>query len=65
MNGVRFYDETAGQFGTNSAGQINPYTQGSYLNAKKITFQPAKLYQRRFVWNRRRLERRRPDLVHL
>ena len=40
MNGVRFYDETAGQFGTNSAGQINPYTQGSYLNAKNITWNP-------------------------
>lgn len=40
MIGKRFFDETAGQFGTNSARQINPYTQGSYLNAKNITYNP-------------------------
>jgi len=40
MIGKRFYDETGGQFGTNSARSINPYTQGSYLNAKNITYNP-------------------------
>ncbi|TPL64849.1 FAD-dependent oxidoreductase [Mesorhizobium sp. B2-4-1] len=40
MIGRRFYDETGGQFGTNSAGSVNPYTQGSYLNAKNITYNP-------------------------
>lgn len=40
MIGKRFFDETAGQFGTNSAGSVNPYTPGSYLNAKNITYNP-------------------------
>ncbi|MCG7505100.1 FAD-dependent oxidoreductase [Mesorhizobium retamae] len=40
MIGKRFYDETAGQFGTNSAGSVRPYVQGSYLNAKNITYNP-------------------------
>jgi len=38
--GVRFYDETQGQFGTNSAGQIPTYTQGDYRNLTKITYNP-------------------------
>lgn len=40
MIGKRFFDETAGQFGTNSAGSVNPYTPGSYLNARNITYNP-------------------------
>jgi hypothetical protein len=40
MIGKRFYDETAGQFGTNSANSVNPYTPNSYLNAKNITWAP-------------------------
>jgi len=40
MIGKRFFDETAGQFGTNSAGSVNPYTPNSYLNAKNITYNP-------------------------
>ena len=37
---LRFYDETAGQFGTNSAGQIPSYTQWDYRNLTKITYNP-------------------------
>lgn len=40
MIGKRFYDETAGQFGTNSARSVNPYVPHSYLNAKNITYSP-------------------------
>ncbi|MET3582619.1 succinate dehydrogenase/fumarate reductase flavoprotein subunit [Mesorhizobium robiniae] len=40
MIGKRFFDETAGQFGTNSAGSVNPYTPNSWLNAKNITYNP-------------------------
>lgn len=40
MIGKRFYDETGGQFGTNSARSVNPYVQDSYLNAKNITWNP-------------------------
>jgi succinate dehydrogenase/fumarate reductase flavoprotein subunit len=40
MIGKRFFDETAGQFGTNSAGSVNPYLPNSYLNAKNITYNP-------------------------
>lgn len=40
MIGKRFFDETAGQFPTNSAGSINPYTHGSYLNAKNVAWNP-------------------------
>jgi hypothetical protein len=40
MIGQRFFDETAGQFGTNSARSVNPYTPNSYLNAKNITYNP-------------------------
>src|SRR5688572_28067976 len=40
MIGKRFYDETGGQFGTNSARSVNPYVQGSYLNAENITYNP-------------------------
>ncbi len=40
MLGKRFFDETAGQFPTNSANSISGYVQGSYLNAKNVTFNP-------------------------
>lgn len=40
MLGKRFFDETGGQFPTNSAGSVNPYTQGSYLNAQNIIWNP-------------------------
>lgn len=40
MIGKRFFDETGGQFGTNSSGSVNPYTPNSYLNAKNITYNP-------------------------
>ena len=40
MIGKRFYDETAGQFGTNSAGSVRPYVPNSYLNAKNVNFNP-------------------------
>ena len=41
MIGRRFYDETAGQFTANSAGQVEPYVHGSYLNARNIKYDPA------------------------
>jgi hypothetical protein len=40
MLGKRFYDETGGQFAANDYNSIKPYTQGSYLNAKNIKYNP-------------------------
>lgn len=40
MLGKRFYDETGDQFTANDAGQINPYTPGSYLNAANVKYNP-------------------------
>jgi succinate dehydrogenase/fumarate reductase flavoprotein subunit len=40
MLGHRFYDETGPAFTTNDFGSINPYTQGSYLNARNVTWKP-------------------------
>ena len=40
MLGKRFYDETGGQFTANGAKQIDPYVQGSYLNALNIKYKP-------------------------
>ena len=40
MIGRRFYDETAGQFTANNAGDISPYVHGSYLNAANIKYKP-------------------------
>ena len=40
MLGRRFYDETGLGFTTNNYNSINPYTQGSYLNAKHVTYKP-------------------------
>ena len=36
MLGRRFYDETGRAFTTNNYNSINPYVQGSYLNAQNI-----------------------------
>jgi hypothetical protein len=40
MLGQRFYDETGPQFTTNNYNSINPYIQGSYLNAKHVVYKP-------------------------
>ena len=40
MLGQRFYDETGPAFTTNNYNSINPYTQGSYLNAKNVKYNP-------------------------
>ena len=40
MLGRRFYDETGGQFTANDYNSINPYVQGSYLNAKNAKYNP-------------------------
>jgi succinate dehydrogenase/fumarate reductase flavoprotein subunit len=39
--GLRFYDETQGQYTTNGYHSIQPYTYGSYLNAANIKYHPA------------------------
>ena len=41
MLGKRFYDETGEQFTGNTYNSINPYTQGSFRNARDIKFKPA------------------------
>lgn len=38
--GLRFYDETQGQYTANNYNSLQPYTQGSYLNAGNIKYQP-------------------------
>jgi len=40
MLGKRFYDESGPQFSANDFNSIKPYTQGSYLNAKNLKFNP-------------------------
>ncbi len=41
QSGLRFYDETKGQYPTaNNYGAIKPYTAGSYLNAANIKWDP-------------------------
>ena len=40
MLGNRFYDETGKQFTANDYKSIDPYTEGSYLNAKNIKYNP-------------------------
>jgi succinate dehydrogenase/fumarate reductase flavoprotein subunit len=40
MLGRRFYDETGRAFTTNNYNSIEPYVQGSYLNAKNIVWNP-------------------------
>jgi hypothetical protein len=39
--GVRFYDETKGQFTSNNYNAIKDYVPGSYLNAANIKYDPA------------------------
>ena len=41
MLGERFYDETGKQFTANDYKSLDPYTQGSYLNAKNIKYSPS------------------------
>lgn len=38
--GLRFYDETQGQFSSNNYEAIKDYTAGSYLNAKNLKYNP-------------------------
>jgi hypothetical protein len=38
MIGQRFYDETGPAFTSNDYKSIDPYTQGSWLNAKNVTY---------------------------
>lgn len=40
MLGKRFYDENGGQFTSNSYKKVDPYVQGSYLNAKNVKYDP-------------------------
>lgn len=40
MLGNRFYDETGKQFTANDYKSVDPYTEGSYLNAKNIKYNP-------------------------
>ena len=39
--GLRFYDETAGQFTSNNHNALKQYTPGSYLNAANIKYNPS------------------------
>ena len=39
--GLRFYDETQGQFTSNRYDSVKPYTPGSYLNAANLKYKPA------------------------
>ena len=39
--GLRFYDETQGQYTSNNYNSLQPYAQGSYLNAANIKYRPA------------------------
>ena len=38
--GLRFYDETAGQYTANSYNYITPYVQGSYRNLQAVKYDP-------------------------
>ena len=40
MLGKRFYDETGGQFIANNYNSLDPYVQGSWLNAGSIKYSP-------------------------
>jgi succinate dehydrogenase/fumarate reductase flavoprotein subunit len=40
MLGQRFYDETAGQYTSNSYRRLDPYVANSYLNAKRTEYNP-------------------------
>jgi succinate dehydrogenase/fumarate reductase flavoprotein subunit len=41
QEGLRFYDETQGQYTANNYGDVKPYTAGSYLNAANLKYSPA------------------------
>jgi hypothetical protein len=41
MIGLRFYDETAGQFPANNYNSIKPYVPRSYLNAANLKYEPS------------------------
>jgi FAD binding domain len=40
MLGARFYDEAGAQFTANDYHSLDPYTQGSYLNARNAKYHP-------------------------
>src|SRR5277367_3063508 len=40
MLGQRFYDETGGQYIANNYNSLDPYVQGSWLNAKNLKWSP-------------------------
>jgi succinate dehydrogenase/fumarate reductase flavoprotein subunit len=40
MQGRRFYDETGGQYIANNYNSLDPYVQGSWLNAKNLNWNP-------------------------
>ena len=40
MLGKRFYDETGGQYIANNYNSLDPYVQGSYLNATNLKWNP-------------------------
>jgi succinate dehydrogenase/fumarate reductase flavoprotein subunit len=40
MLGKRFYDETGGQYIANNYNSLDPYIQGSWLNAKNLEWNP-------------------------
>jgi len=40
MLGRRFYDETGGQYIANNYNSVDPYVQGSWLNARNFKFNP-------------------------
>jgi hypothetical protein len=40
MLGKRFYDETGGQYIANNYNSVDPYVQGSWLNAKNLKWNP-------------------------
>ena len=40
MLGKRFYDETGAQYIANNYNSLDPYVQGSYLNAKNLKWNP-------------------------
>ena len=63
--GLRFYDETQGQFTDNNYNSINPDTPYSYLNAANIRWNPRNFLNAAHGRQPRRQQRRRPHLGHL
>ena len=51
--GLRFYDETQGQFRSNNHNAIKNYVPGNYLNAVNIKYNPANFLNAAHGWNRR------------